>query len=1236
MSTTGSVVRKVAASLGIALATLDVSLRAAAPEWTNIPGGRWSALPAPSAPAKVGFTLQSPDQTSVRFTNTIAEWSAAENRVLLNGSGVAAGDFDRDGWPDLFFTGLDAPCRLYRNLGNWKFQDVTAESGVALPGKNYRGAVFADLNGDNALDLLVATTGQGVLCFQNNGRGQFTNVTRQARLESSAGSVTLALADVDGNGSLDLYVANNRIDDIRDRGQVNLRLVNGKPAVPPELAERLTVADGQVLEFGEPDQLYLNDGRGRFTPVSWTGGRFRNEDGAPLVEPPRDWGLTATFRDINDDGFPDIYVCNDFWTPDRVWVNDGKGRFRLAPRLALRNMPASSMGVDFADYDRDGDMDFFVVDMLSRDLRLRKRQKPAQNPMSTMPGLFEDRPQFMRNTLYRNRGDGTYAEVANMVGLPASDWSWSPVFLDVDLDGYEDLLITTGHARDVQDLDVQARIRALQHPWTGFKSEAERQKAYTRELMEHMRLYPLLHSPIVAFRNLAGRGFAEVTTDWGTERQGVHHAIALADFDRDGDLDFVVNSLGSAAGVYRNNATQARVAVRLRGRAPNTQGVGAKVVLRGGAVPAQGQEMISGGRYMSGDEAMRVFAAGTVGKPMTLEVTWRNGLRTVVTNVLANRLYEIEEATATAVPSNPPAPVAPLFVDLSSLIEHRHHEEAFDDFVRQPLLPFKRSQSGLGVACFDADGDGVSELFIGSGRGGTVGGYRVKSGGAWERAESLSRSMLTDDATGLAGWTSPSGKRELLVGLSGYESDGGHSVLSLTFAADGPRVTNRAELQAAGQGTGPLAVADIDGNGSLDLFTGGFVVGGRYPEASASRVYRASDERLVLDEANTRALAGVGLVNGAVWSDLDDDGFPELVLACEWGPVRVFKNTAGNLREVTSALGLDRFTGWWTGVTAGDFDGDGRMDLVAGNWGLNSEYRASASVPLVAYHGDLLERGVMDWIETEWDERRREVVPRRRLDALNQVLPVLSERFPTHERFSEATIEVVLGPLRSRAKKVEATTLASTVFLNRGNRFELFALPEEAQEAPVFGVNVADFDGDGREDLFLSQNFFATTPEMPRLDAGRGLILRGQGNGQFEPMSAVRSGLAIYGEQRGSAVGDFDGDGRADLVVAQNGAATKLFRNASGVSGIAVRIAGPVGNPTGIGAQLRINSGGKLGPVREVHGGSGYLSQDDPMQILSASGAPSELWVRWPGGATNTIAIPPGAKAVTVRPNAAR
>jgi hypothetical protein len=403
---------------------------------------------------------------------------------------------------------------------------------VVCPGQTSTGAVFADLDGDSHLDLLVTSMGGPNALFRNDGRGHFTNLTAAAGLTSRLGSSSMALADIDGNGTLDLYVANNRTDDMRDRGQVNLQMVNGKMAVPPALKDRLVINNGEILEYGEPDQLYLNDGKGRFTPVSWTGGRFRNEDGGPLAQPPLDWGLTATFRDINDDGFPDLYVCNDFWTPDRLWLNDGKGRFRAVPRLALRNMSASSMGVDFADVDRDGHLDFFVVDMLSRDPRLRKRQKLAQTPLVPPIGTIDNRPEFMRNTLFHNRGDGTFEEVANYSGLAASEWSWSPVFLDVDLDGYEDLLITTGHGRDVQDLDAATQIRARQHSWKGFTNEVERQKAFTQELKEHMRLYPRLDTPIVAFRNPGPanvRRFEDVTTAWGTDQPGVHQAWSQVD-----------------------------------------------------------------------------------------------------------------------------------------------------------------------------------------------------------------------------------------------------------------------------------------------------------------------------------------------------------------------------------------------------------------------------------------------------------------------------------------------------------------------------------------------------------------------------------------------------------------------------------------------------------------------------------------------------------------------------------
>src|SRR5438445_2481892 len=474
-------------------------------------------------------------------------------------------------------------------------------------------------------------------------------MTSAAGTATRFGSVSMALGDVDGNGTLDLYVANNRTDDIRDRGEVDLRMVNGQLTVPPSLKDRLVVVNGKVLEYGEPDFLYLNDGHGHFSPVSWTNGTFLDEEGKSLTNAPLDWGLTATFRDLNGDGYPDLYVCNDYWTPDRIWLNDGRGHFRAAEKLVFRETSASSMGVDVADLTRSGKPDIFVVDMLSRDVALRKRQVFAQSPRASPIGVIDNRPQIMRNTLFHNRGDDTYAEIANYAGLAASEWSWSPLVMDVDLDGYEDVLIPTGHTKDVQDLDAQEQLRSRSRRRSEIAQISDpkaRHEAFIQAKIENSRLYPPLDMPIVAFHNLGNYRFEETTADWGTELPRVHHAIAVADLDGDGDLDLIVNNLGTAAGIYRNESSAPRVAVRLKGQPPNTQGIGAKIWLYGGAAPVQSQEMICGGRYLSSDDPMRTFAAGSLTNDMWIEVTWRGGKRSGVNGVKANWIYEIDEAGA--------------------------------------------------------------------------------------------------------------------------------------------------------------------------------------------------------------------------------------------------------------------------------------------------------------------------------------------------------------------------------------------------------------------------------------------------------------------------------------------------------------------------------------------------------------------------------------------------------------
>jgi hypothetical protein len=1196
-----------------------------AADWHSFEGGRWRDLPTPVG-NRVGFQLLTPIDTGVAFTNILSDAVGATNRTLYNGSGVAAGDFDGDGLPDLVFAGVNGQVAFFKNLGGWRFTNVTASAGVSVPGLACRGVVLADLDGDGDLDLLLSANGAGVLAFRNDGRGHFEDMTAASGTGSRHGSMTIAVADVDGNGTPDVYIANNRSDDIRDRGQVQLRRVNGQVVVPPDLTNRIVYTQGQILEYGEPDQLFLNDGKGKFSEVSWTSGAFKNEAGTPLSGPPRDWGLTATFRDLNGDGFPDLYVCNDFWTPDRVWMNDGHGHFQAIPGNALRHLSGSSMGVDMADLNHDGRPEIFVVDMLSRSPVLRKRQMPAQNAPFIAPDAVRDRPQFLRNTLFLARSDETYAEIAPYAGVAASEWSWQPLFMDVDLDGEPDLLISTGHAHDVQDRDAEAKVQARQRNLAAIPDPAERRRQFANDLRENMGLYPPLRTPVVAFHNLGGLRFEEVTSRWGTALDGIHHGIAAADFDGDGDLDFVVNNLNGPASLFRNEASAPRLAVRLHGLSPNTAAIGAMVIVRGGGLPEQRQEVVVGGRYLSGSDTQLMFAAGKGTEPLGMEIRWRSGARRTLATVVANRLYELTEDPAidTQPPGAKPAITnpPPLFEDVSGRLAHTHLPVESDDLLRQPLLPRRLTVDGPEVAWADLDGDGWEDLVIGTGAGGVLGIYRNDGHGGFSQW----RTNLVGETRSLSGLLAVpffKGKHGVIAGVGNTDPATVGIPAVRQFLPEGASADLIAGFESS---VGPLALGDYEGKGTLGLFVGGRYKPGRWPEVTASALFRATRNGWQKDEANSRLLQGVGLVTGAVWTDLDNDGFPELVLSCEWGPVRVFKNRNGILEESTRELGLADSVGWWTSVTAGDFDGDGRMDLVAGNWGLNSEYQASPEQPLAWMSGDWNGDGALAVIETVFDPERRSMMASRPLAELLPGLPFLAGKYPSHQNFAEASLDEMLGAQRSAAHEIRAVELRSMLFLNRGDHFEGHPLPIEAQLTPVRGLAVTDFDGDGNEDVFLAQNFFGVRPGQARLDAGRGLLLRGDGSGGFQAVEGGLSGVRIYGQQGGAAVADFDHDGRPDLVVGVQGGATRLLLNRTGNPGVRVRLKGPPGNPDGIGAVLRWEGEAPHRPAREVGAGHGAGSQNSPVTLLTRPGNSGlRLRIAWPGGKTSTIAVPPDA-----------
>lgn len=1059
------------------------------------------------------FTQMGAKQTGVDFQNTLEENDSINYfsySYLYMGGGLSAGDINNDGLTDLFFTGNMVPNKLYLNKGNLEFEDITEKAGIAGDERWFTGVTMVDINNDGFLDIYISASGKYEprenLLYVNNADGTFTEKAQEYGIADSGHSVQSTFFDYDKDGDLDLYVANYP--------PTNFNAPNGFYAFKMQNVKDI-----------ESDNLYRNDGD-VFTKVT-------DESGI------RSFGLSlsATVGDLNEDGWPDIYVSNDFSTPDYMWLNNQDGTFTNVLKEATKQTSFYGMGVDIADYNNDGLLDILQVDMAAKNNRRAKANMASMNPdifWSTVNAGFHY--QYMYNSLQTNagnlKGDTPYfSNTAMQAGIQATDWSWAPLFADLDNDGWKDVYISNGTRREINNKD--------------FFNKLKKMPSQKDSLLEKSLQIPSEKIDNFVYRNTGNMSFERVNDDWGISFKGFSNGAVYVDLDNDGDLEIVTNNIDDKASIFRNNNINDNhyLSFDFKGPEKNVFGVGTRVYLKNGE-QSQMQELSLTRGFQSSVAPRLHFGVGENEIIGQVKIVWPDQKEQILTDVSADQLLTVDYKDATE-PENskietPEEPVFLTFNADSLNLQYKHEENVFNDFQNEVLLPHKTSMFGPGLAVGDLNGDGLEDLFIGAASQYEPGIYFQTSNGLFEKKEfdDISADRRQEDLGALIFDADMDGDNDLYVVSGGNEFSKDSKMLQdrLYVNENGTFKRSDSALPEMITSGSRVFTHDFDKDGDLDLFVGGRLVPGNYPAPANSYLLENVSEKGKPEFRNITDTAApgfneLGLVTSASWTDFDNDGWTDLVVAGEWMPIKVFKNDQGEFIDISKQLGLDDTTGWWFSLEEGDFDNDGDMDFIAGNLGLNYKYQASEGASFDVYYYDFDGNNTKDIVLSYFNDGEK--FPVRGRECSSQQMPGIKKKFENYNSFANADLEdIYTKDYLENALHYQVKSFASVYIENKEDGFEIHQLPAEAQVSNINQIITEDFNKDGNLDVLIAGNLYASEVETPRADAGMGLLLEGDGNGNFEPVKARNSGFFVPGDVKDMAKlstsrGDF-------IVVAKN------------------------------------------------------------------------------------------------------